>query len=359
MSCREFEDTFTQVEMVHLDKETCNTEDRFLRQNARPPQMRSFQGSWRKGSTAGGCRNNIDTFHINPQLMLRVEESGDVVISLLQHSHFDPKVIGFSMYRFDGENQENTLPAEFFRTKKANEHSTYSNSKQVVKRVTVEMGNYVVLPSTYDAGQEAVFTLRVYSEKPVYLWLLDNAPALSKQPVMKAPTDLQRTYEEMFMSIADQTKTVNCYELQELLHSCLPNDYMKSSSSLEVCRRAIQAFQQSQVNAGRLSCSSFRDFICSLKVWARVFEHYSPTTSGVMKAETLRDALSDVGFELSTDNFQLLMLRYMRRDGTLRFGDFVACILHLIAIFNIAARYNVTKKGGFTTSEWMRIALRC
>lgn len=40
------------------------------------------------------------------------------------------------------------------------------------------------------------------------------------------------------------------------------------------------------------------------------------------------------GFQLNTDLVHLLLLRYMRRDGTLRFGDFVACILHLICSFS-------------------------
>lgn len=39
------------------------------------------------------------------------------------------------------------------------------------------------------------------------------------------------------------------------------------------------------------------------------------------------------GFKLNADVLSLLVLRYMRKDGTLRFGDFVACVLHLAAAF--------------------------
>jgi hypothetical protein len=40
------------------------------------------------------------------------------------------------------------------------------------------------------------------------------------------------------------------------------------------------------------------------------------------------------GFQLSTDVLSILILRYMRKDGTLRFGDFVSAILHLSIAFS-------------------------
>jgi calpain-9 len=48
--------------------------------------MRLYQGSWKRGVSAGGCRNNPDTFHINPQMMLTLNDREDVIISLNQHS---------------------------------------------------------------------------------------------------------------------------------------------------------------------------------------------------------------------------------------------------------------------------------
>lgn len=60
---------------------------------------------------------------------------------------------------------------------------------------------------------------------------------------------------------------------------------------------------------------------------------YTKEKAGILKAERLRDALYDVGFQLSTDIMAILMLRYMRKDGTLRMGDFVSAILHLTTAF--------------------------
>lgn len=75
--------------------------------------------------------------------------------------------------------------------------------------------------------------------------------------------------------------------------------------------------------------------MCSLKYWQAAFKNHTKEKTGILKAERLRDALLEVGFQLSTDVLSVLVLRYMRKDGTLRFGDFVSAILHLSDAFGI------------------------
>lgn len=60
---------------------------------------------------------------------------------------------------------------------------------------------------------------------------------------------------------------------------------------------------------------------------------YTKEKSGILRAERLRDALYDVGFQLGSDVMAILMLRYMRKDGTVRMGDFASAILHLTTAF--------------------------
>lgn len=64
-----------------------------------------------------------------------------------------------------------------------------------------------------------------------------------------------------------------------------------------------------------------------------MFKIYTKEKSGILRAERLRDALYDVGFQLSSEIMSILMLRYMRKDGTLRMGDFCSAILHLTTAF--------------------------
>lgn len=61
---------------------------------------------------------------------------------------------------------------------------------------------------------------------------------------------------------------------------------------------------------------------------------YTREKMGVLRAERLRDALYEVGFALPERALALIVLRYVRKDGMLRFGDFVCAILHLHRAFS-------------------------
>jgi calpain-9 len=70
-----------------------------------------------------------------------------------------------------------------------------------------------------------------------------------------------------------------------------------------------------------------------LKTWHSVFKNNTKEKSGILKAERLKDGLLEVGFQLNSSILSTIMLRYIRKDGTLRFGDFVAIILNLSIAF--------------------------
>lgn len=59
-----------------------------------------------------------------------------------------------------------------------------------------------------------------------YFRLLDTPPSLMKSAIVKAPPLEGKgfsQYEAVFLQLADEHKTVNAFELQELLEACLPN----------------------------------------------------------------------------------------------------------------------------------------
>lgn len=250
MSYTDFIKTFTHLEVVHLDSDTSRDEPSL--HSKYMWQMRLFQGSWQKGVTAGGCRNNPDTFHINPQLHLILSEMEEVIVSLNQHSIMEPKVVGFTAYSLPKSTTE-MLGRAFFKKNKSLVNSQYTNSRQVSHRFQLEQGGYLILPTTFEPGQESGFTLRVYSNKPLKLKLLDIAPSVIKSAIIKAPAVLDvksfSQYEAVFLQLADEHRTVNAFELQELLDACLPNDYIKSCASMEVCRQVILTFDVSTMIA--------------------------------------------------------------------------------------------------------------
>lgn len=97
--------------------------------------------------------------------------------------------------------------------------------KKVSVRCHLNQGCYVLLPTTFEPFQEANYTLRVLSTKPMRMKLLDFIPSLMKPAIIQAPItqDKVSSYEAVFLRLADEHKTISAFELLELLETCLPN----------------------------------------------------------------------------------------------------------------------------------------
>lgn len=275
------------------------------------------------------------------------------------------QVIGFTGYPLPPDSD--SIGRSYFKSSRSLLNSQYTNSRHVTHRTALlEPASYCILPTTFEPGQEATFTFRVLSHGQAKLRSVDCSPALVKSAIVKAPASLNDTkgfeqYDTLFLQLADQRKTVNAFELQELLETCLPNDYIKSCASIEVCRQVVVAMDKERNSLGRLGYSEFKDLIVSLKLWQSVFRTHTKEKTGVLRAERLRDALLEVGFRLSQEILSIIILRYMRKDGTLRFGDFVAIILNLTVAFALFERKDSSRNGvvKINMSEWVRCALSC
>ncbi|XP_049885264.1 calpain-C isoform X1 [Pectinophora gossypiella] len=356
----DFTRVFSRLEMVHLDSETSRAEPSLA--DKHKWQMKMHQGGWRRGVSAGGCRNYVHFFHMNPQIQIILNEPDTVVVSLNQHSIMEPKVIGFSIYKMPKFLTETASPL-FFKKIKSAINSQYTNSRQVSHRCHLEASAYLIMPTTFEPREEANFSLRIFSNKNLKMKVLDYAPQMLKAVVIKAPPGVETSsfaqYEAVFLQLADEHRTIDAFELQELLDACLPNDYIKSCASIDTCRQIVLSMDKN--GTGRISLSDFKDLMCSLKHWQLVFKSHAREKMGVLRAERLRDALREVGFAVPERALALLVLRYMRKDGMLRFGDFVSAVMHLHRAFNVFYTNDPSRTDNINLnlSEWLKCALMC
>ncbi|XP_068532926.1 calpain-9 [Anas acuta] len=334
---------------VHFDKvEICNlTPDALEDSTAHKWEVTIHEGSWVRGSTAGGCRNFIDTFWTNPQIKMHLTETDDgqddctFIAALMQKDRrklrkFGAEMlsIGYSIYESPGG--DGHLNKDFFRYHASKARSkTYINLREVSNRFKLPPGDYILVPTTFEPHQEADFCLRIFSEKKAITEDLDENVAIDlPEPPNPSPQATEETEEEkqfraLFEKISGEDMEVSAEELEYVLNAVLKNkkDIKFKKLSLISCRNIISLMDTS--GNGTLEFSEFKVFWEKLKKWINIFLLFDSDKSGSMSSYELRSALKAAGYQLNNYLLQLIVLRYSDEQFQIEFDDFLNCLIRL------------------------------
>jgi len=138
---------------------------RVISNNAHPPlkllppmPLVSVKGAW-EGKTAGGTINNKATWKNNPQFALHVTKAMALTFVLTQHRPETESAygIGFIIFGGNGEKIETPIASNMVLKGDYRPDRTVRQTATVPARATP----YIVVPSTFEAGQECSFTLSV------------------------------------------------------------------------------------------------------------------------------------------------------------------------------------------------------
>uniref|UniRef100_A0A8C7DNI6 Calpain 2, (m/II) large subunit b n=1 Tax=Oncorhynchus kisutch TaxID=8019 RepID=A0A8C7DNI6_ONCKI len=297
MSFTEFLRHYSRIEICTLTPDTL-TDD-----SVKHWSVCNYDGSWRKGSTAGGCRNHAYTFWMNPQFVIRLDEEDDdpddnevgcsFVVGLIQKNRRrlrkvgeDMHTIGFAIYevrKFHGQ-REVHLDKNYFLTHAQKARSeTFVNLREVSTRFKMPPGEYLIVPSTFEPHLNGDFCIRVFSEK--------------------------------------QTETRPFY--------CFAGTDIKTDGfSLETCRIMVNLMDVSflSVSIPRINKNDMDN-------------------SGTMSTPEMRMALKEAGFTLNNGIYQILVARYAEPDMTIDFDNFVACLMRLDMMFRVFMKIDAHDSG--------------
>ncbi|VDM10716.1 unnamed protein product [Wuchereria bancrofti] len=179
MSFNDFVRCFEKMEMCNLGPEVMDEVYQMI--GVQPSQSAwatyTHNGTWTANETAGGCRNYIQTFAMNPQYRIQVTDSDPydddnlctVIIAVLQkyrremkHKGIENLPIGFAVYDIGDYNGR--LTREYFqRHKSCARSAAFINLREITGRFRFPPGNYVIVPSTFEPNEEGEFMLRVYT----------------------------------------------------------------------------------------------------------------------------------------------------------------------------------------------------
>uniref|UniRef100_A0A2I3FWG2 Calpain-9 n=1 Tax=Nomascus leucogenys TaxID=61853 RepID=A0A2I3FWG2_NOMLE len=313
---------------AHFDKvEICNLTPDALEEDAiHKWEVTVHQGSWVRGSTAGGCRNFLDTFWTNPQIKLSLTEKDEgqeecsFLVALMQKDRRKLKrfgatvlTIGYAIYECPDKDEH--LNKDFFRYHASRARSkTFINLREVSDRFKLPPGEYILIPSTFEPHQEADFCLRIFSEKKAITRDMDgNVDIDLPEPPKPTPPDQETEEEQQFRALFEQVAGEKDIKFKKL--------------SLISCKNIISLMDTS--SNGKLEFGEFKVFWDKLKQWINLFLRFDADKSGTMSTYELRTALKAAGFQLSSHLLQLVVLRYADEELQLDFDDFLNCLVRL------------------------------
>uniref|UniRef100_A0A3Q3VSE9 Uncharacterized protein n=1 Tax=Mola mola TaxID=94237 RepID=A0A3Q3VSE9_MOLML len=328
MSFNEFKRQFSRLEICNLTPDVLN-EDSLSHWNTM-----NFYGSWRRGSTAGGCRNHPNTFWINPQYKITLLEEDDdpeddeVACSFLaalmqkdrrryrRHGQ-DMHTIGFAVYEYRGC-QNVHLKKEFFLNHSSCARSeTFINLREVSTRIRLPPGEYLIVPSTFEPHKEADFVLRVFTEK------------LSETD----EDDIDDSFKSVFAQLAGEDMEISIHELKTILNRVVTRhrDLKTDGFSMESCRTMVNLMDKD--GSARLGLVEFQILWNKIQKWLVIFRQFDLDKSGAMSSYEMRLAVEAAGFKLNNRLNQILVARYAEKE-MIDFDNFICCLVKLEAMFS-------------------------
>ncbi|XP_032341982.1 LOW QUALITY PROTEIN: calpain-12 [Camelus ferus] len=361
--------------------------------------VHTFQGRWVRGFNSGGSQPGAETFWTNPQFRLTLlepdeeEEEDDegpcggwgavgargpargcripkctVLLSLIQRNRRRLRAqgltyltVGFHVFQipeelldlWDSPRSRALLPS-LLRA----DRSRFCARRDVSCRCRLRPGHYLVVPSAAHTGDEADFTLRIFSERLHTALEIDDVISADLHALMVPYIPLELGLEQLFLELAGEEEELSAPQLQTLLSIVLEPARTHARNPREIGLRTCEQLLQCFGHGRSLALHHFQQLWGHLLEWQAAFDKFDEDASGTMNSYELRLALNAAGFHLNNQLTQVLTSRY--RDSRLRvdFEHFVSCLAQLICIFRHCSQHLDGGEGVvcLTHRQWMEVA---
>ncbi|XP_044200130.1 calpain-1 catalytic subunit-like isoform X1 [Thunnus albacares] len=339
-----------------------------------------FEGGWRRGSTAGGCRNHPNTFWINPQYKITLLEEDDdpeddeaacsFLVALMQKDRRrfrrhgqDMHTIGFAIYEIPEQYrgcQSVHMKKDFFlRNSSCARSETFINLREVSARLRLPPGEYLIVPSTFEPSKEADFVLRVFTEKQSETQEMDDdVVANFDEEEEISESDIDDSFRSMFAQLSGDDMEISVRELRTILNRVMSKhrDLQTDGFSMESCRSMISLMDKD--GSARLGLLEFQILWNKIKKWLGIFREFDLDKSGCMSSYEMRLALENGGFKLNNTLYQMLVARYADNE-MIDFDNFTCCLVKLETMFKSFQQLDRDGTGTveMNISEWLYMTM--
>lgn len=349
MAYKDFITEFGTLEMTNLSPDSLTDED-VMASVQHKWEMSVYEGAWIRGSTAGGCRNYLESFWHNPQYRITLTEVDDddqdnkctVIVAVMQKNRRSQRklgleclTIGFAIYHLrDPDSLPRPLDMNFFKYNASVARSpSFINMREVSCRFKLPPGTYCIVPSTFEPHDEGEFILRVFSEKANVMEENDEEVGFGQVDERVQPASEEEQAEQddrirgFFTKVAGEDLEIDWSELQNVLNYAMKREFTFDGFSKDVCRSMISMMDVDR--SGKLGLREFIRLWTDIRTWKNCFKLYDKDNSSMLCGFELRSALTSAGYRLNNHISDALMLRYGNKDGQVTFDDYIMCSVKL------------------------------
>ncbi|XP_056252072.1 calpain-2 catalytic subunit-like [Seriola aureovittata] len=374
MSYSDFIRQFSRLEICNL------TPDSLKSDNVGHWNHYQFEGMWRIGSTAGGCRNHTATFSSNPQFVVRLEDVDDdpldgedgctFLVGLMQKNGRQQKrldreleSIGFAIYKvpdeYKGRSNVHLGPDVLLRQRPVARSSNFINTREVCDRFKLPPGEYAIIPSTFHPHKNASFILRVFSEKQAATSPLEEDIDAKLEEEEIPESDVDPHFKHLFKQIAGNDMEVSVFELVKILNNVVSHrsDIKTDGFSLETGRLIVSLLDKDESNM--LGLMEFHLLWSKIQKYLEIFKNHDTDNSGTMSSHEMRGAANEAGFHVNTVVLQAIVGRYADAQYAIDFDSFVGCLIKLEMLFKMfkALEKADSRKIELDMQQWLCLAI--
>ncbi|XP_055365826.1 calpain-2 catalytic subunit-like isoform X2 [Betta splendens] len=311
MSFSDFLHQYSRLEICNL------TPDALTDESLSKWALSKFEGSWRRGSTAGGCRNYPNTFWVNPQFVIKLDQEDDdpndgengcsFVVGLIQKNRRrlrkmgeDMHTIGFAIYEvpdeFRGQRNVHLNKNFFLRSASTARSETFINLREVCSRFCLPPGEYLIVPSTFEPHKDGDFCVRVFSEKQADFQELDSPIENRVKKIVITEEDVDDRFRSLFGQLAGTDSEICAFELQRILNKVVTkrSDIKTSGFSIATCRNMVNMLDKD--GTGKLGLVEFKVLWTKIDTYLSVYRQKDVDNSGTMSSTEMRAAVEEAGF---------------------------------------------------------------
>uniref|UniRef100_A0A3P9NI87 Calpain-2 catalytic subunit n=1 Tax=Poecilia reticulata TaxID=8081 RepID=A0A3P9NI87_POERE len=335
MSFSDFLREYSQLEICNLTPDSL-TDDEYQKW-----AETEFEETWRRGVSAGGCRN-YPTFWTNPQFVIKLDEVDDdpndgeeegctVIVGLMQKNKRHRRKVGEDMETIGFAIYDVHLKKDFFLYNRAAARSeTFINLRELCNRFCLPPGEYLIVPSTFEPNKNGDFYVRVFSEKQAD-FVIDERVESHVEKIDIDEDDISDKFKKLFGQLAGEDVEISTYELQRILNRVVMKEDIKTSGfSLATCRNMINLLDKD--GTGKLGLVEFKILWTKIEKFMDLFKSRDVDQSGCMSSSEMRVAVEDA-FSLNNSLHQIIVARYSETNLTIDFDNFVGCLIRLETLF--------------------------